>query len=32
MDYDKKCIQQLNEIIKLINEINNNLRKELKNE
>lgn len=32
MNYDKKCIEQLKEINKLIQEINNNLRKELKNE
>lgn len=32
MDYDKKCIEQLKEINKLIQEINNNLRKESKNE
>lgn len=32
MEYDKECIEQLKEINKAIQEINENLRKELQNE
>ena len=32
MQYDKKVIQQLDDIIKLINEINNDLKRIINNE